>query len=312
MSNILIIKHGSLGDIVQISGVLRDIRENNKDKKIFLMTTAPYVDLLGRCPFIDGVLIDKRISRWNLYYLFKLKKMIGRYNFNYVYDLQNSSRTSFYRKYLFNIKSWSSTETTLKPGTKKKDFDKDPVLQRFKFQLESSNIKTLHTLKPDFSWAAENVDKILNKYFSGKFIILFPFSSPQNSEKKWPYYNELIKIIKSKHKNFEIIIAPGQADIEDAQKINATIITNIKSPLNIMELSGLIKKSSFVISNDTGPAHIAAHLGREGVALFGPHTSPQKVSIETESFKSISSTDLTKLSAENVYSEIKKKLELIN
>ena len=66
MSNILIIKHGSLGDIVQISGVLRDIRENNKDKKIFVMTTAPYVDLLGRCPFIDGVLIDKRISRWNL------------------------------------------------------------------------------------------------------------------------------------------------------------------------------------------------------------------------------------------------------
>ena len=35
MSNILIIKHGSLGDIVQISGVLRDIREFHSDKKIF-------------------------------------------------------------------------------------------------------------------------------------------------------------------------------------------------------------------------------------------------------------------------------------
>ena len=34
MSNILIIKHGSLGDIAQISGVLRDIREAHKDKKI--------------------------------------------------------------------------------------------------------------------------------------------------------------------------------------------------------------------------------------------------------------------------------------
>ena len=33
MSNILIIKHGSLGDIVQISGVLRDIREAHNDKK---------------------------------------------------------------------------------------------------------------------------------------------------------------------------------------------------------------------------------------------------------------------------------------
>ena len=34
MSNILIIKHGSLGDIAQISGVLKDIREaHNNDKR---------------------------------------------------------------------------------------------------------------------------------------------------------------------------------------------------------------------------------------------------------------------------------------
>ena len=34
MSNILIIKHGSLGDIVQISGVLNDIREKHINDKI--------------------------------------------------------------------------------------------------------------------------------------------------------------------------------------------------------------------------------------------------------------------------------------
>ena len=57
MSNILIIKHGSLGDIVQISGVLRDIRETHFDKKIFILTTMPYVELLSRCPYLDGVFI---------------------------------------------------------------------------------------------------------------------------------------------------------------------------------------------------------------------------------------------------------------
>ena len=59
MSNILIIKHGSLGDIVQISGVLRDIRESHNDKKIFILTTLPYIELLSRCPYLDGVLLDK-------------------------------------------------------------------------------------------------------------------------------------------------------------------------------------------------------------------------------------------------------------
>ena len=36
MSNILIIKHGSLGDIVQISGVLKDIRKTHINEKIFM------------------------------------------------------------------------------------------------------------------------------------------------------------------------------------------------------------------------------------------------------------------------------------
>ena len=120
MSNILIIKHGSLGDIVQISGVLRDIREAHNDKKIFILTTLPYVDVLSRCPYLDGVLLDRRLPRWNIYYLLKLKKMLVKYNFSHVYDLQNSSRTSFYRKYLLRISNWSSTETTLKKGEKKK------------------------------------------------------------------------------------------------------------------------------------------------------------------------------------------------
>jgi len=311
MSNILIIKHGSLGDIAQISGIIRDIRETYNSEKIFILTTFPYVELLSRCPYIDGVLIDRRLPRWNILYLLKLKKMIQKYNFSYVYDLQNSSRTSFYRKYLFNISNWSSTKTTLKKGTKKSDFDQEPVLERFKFQLDNSNIKTNYTLKPDFSWACVNADQIVNKFFGNKFILIFPFCSPQLSHKQWPYYNKLIKIIKSKHTDFEIVIAPGPNEMEEAKKINATLITNDKKALNIMELAGLIKKSSFVVANDTGPAHMVAHLGKNGIVLFGHHTTPQKVSIETDKFKALTVDKLKNLSSESVYSEIKSKLELI-
>jgi len=311
MSNILIIKHGSLGDIAQISGVIRDIRETHNKEKIFILTTVPYVELLSRCPYVDGVLIDKRLPRWNILYLLKLRKMIKKFHFSYVYDLQNSSRTSFYRKYLFNISNWSSTKTTLKKGTKKSDFDHSPVLERFKFQIDNSNIKTKYSLKPDFSWACLSVDQIVNKFFGNKFILILPFSSPQLSHKQWPYYNELIKIIKSKHTDFEIVIAPSPNEMKEAKKINATLITNNNKALNIMELAGLIKKSSFVVANDTGPAHMAAHLGKSGVVLFGYHTTPQKVSIETDKFKALTVNKLKDLSAEDVYSEIKSQLELI-
>ena len=312
MSNILIIKHGSLGDISQISGVLRDIKETYKDKKIFILTTLPYVVLLSKCPYIDGVLIDKRLPRWNILYLVKLKKLLSKFDFFYVYDLQNSSRTSFYRKFLLNITNWSSTETILKKGEKKKDFNNESVLERFKIQLEHSDVKINHTLKPDFSWAMTNVNRIVNKYFGKKFILLFPFCSPQLSHKKWPYFNDLIKIIKTKHSNIEIAIAPGPGEIEEAKKIEAVLITNKGKSLNHMELAGLINKSSYVIANDTGPAHMAAHLGKMGLVLFGYHTTAKKVSIETNNFKAISAERLMHLKAEKVYSEIKEKLHSID
>jgi len=312
MSNILIIKHGSLGDIAQISGVIRDIKETHNDKKIFILTTLPYVELLSKCTYLDGVLIDKRLPRWNIFYLIKLKKLLSKFNFSYIFDLQNSSRTSFYRKFLLNVTNWSSVETILKKGQKKKDFNNESVLERFKIQLKNSNVKTNYTLKPDFSWARVNVDKIVNKYFGRKFILLFPFCSPELSHKKWPYFNDLIKIIKSTHSNFEIAIAPGPSEIEEAKKFESILITNNNKSLNIMELAGLITKASYVIANDTGPAHMTAHLGQMGTVLFGHHTTAQKVSIETDKFKAISVDDLNSLTAEKVYLEIKDKLELID
>ena len=256
--------------------------------------------------------MDKRLPRWNIFYLFKLKKLLKKYNFSNVYDLQNSSRTSFYRKYILNVSNWCSTETILKKNETKKDFDNESVLERFKIQLENFQIKVKYCTKPDFSWASVNVDKIVNKYFGKKFILIFPFCSPQLPHKKWPYFNELIKIIKLKHKNFEIVLAPGPNEMEESKTINAISITKGNEVLSIMELAGLIQKSSYIISNDTGPAHMSAHLGKEGVVFFGHHTTPKKVSIETEKFKPITVKDLNTLTAEKVYSEIKLKLELID
>ena len=312
MSNILIIKHGSLGDIVQISGVLRDIRESHQDNKVFILTTLQYTELLSKCPYLDGVLVDKRLPRWNIFYLIKLQNLLKKFNFTKVYDLQNSSRTSFYRKFLGISSNWSSSETTLEKGQKKKMFDDYPVLDRFKTQLEKSNVKINYTLKPDFSWAANNVDTIVNKFFGKKYVLLFPFCSPELPHKKWPYFNELIKIIKNKHSSLEVAIAPGPSEIEEAKKSLSTLILKNGYSVNLLELAGLIKKSSYVVANDTGPAHMAAHLGRPGKVIFGYHTTPKKVSIETKNFKALIKKDLNLLSANEVYSSIKDDLNLIN
>ena len=113
MSNILIIKHGSLGDLIQANGAMKDIKDSFPNDKVLLLTTPPYVNFMSTCPYINGVLIDKRLPRWNIFYLLRLRKMLSRFKFEKVFDLQNSSRTNFYRKFFFKGVDWSSSETSL-------------------------------------------------------------------------------------------------------------------------------------------------------------------------------------------------------
>ena len=309
MSNILIIKHGSLGDIAQASGAIQDIYENHIDDQIYLLTTKPYFDLFKKNPYLTDVILDKRLSRFNLIYLFSLMRKIKKLNINKVYDLQNSSRTSFYKKILFpntNSEKWSSSESTLPQDISKEEFDKKPVLDRFDHQLKNTGINTKHTMFPNFSWSCSDITKIQTEYDLKKYIILFPFCSPHLSSKKWPYYNELIKIIKDKYKNeYKILVAPGPNELHDAKEFDAISVLDGKKALDIAQLSSLIINSSFVIANDTGPAHMAAHLNVKGITLFGSHTTAHKVSIEREKFKPIQVNDLKKLSAQKVFEKIK-------
>ena len=120
--------------------------------------------------------------------------------------------------------------------------------------------------------------------------------------KKWPYYNELIDKIKNRYQQeYKIIIAPGPDEISEAEKFNSLCILDNGKSLDISQLSSIIKGSSFVIANDTGPAHMAAHLNAKGLVLFGSHTTAFKVSIERENFKAIQVTDLKNLSSEKVF-----------
>ena len=309
MSNILIIKHGSLGDLIQANGAIKDIKKFYPNRKVFLLTAQPYSIFMSECPYLDGVLIDKRLPRWNLLYLNNLKKTLAKYEFSKVFDLQNSKRTKFYKRFIIKNSEWSSTETALEPGQKKSDFDKDPVLDRMEIQLKKSGIDTEFTKNIDLSWATENASHLVKNYTNREYILLFPFCSPKLIKKKWPYYQELIQKLKQEFKNrYSILLAPGPNEIEEANQLNAKVILENSQPVNIKTLVSLINGAKFIIANDTGPAHIASHLDKKGLVLFGSHTSAKKVSIENFNFKAISVKDLKDLKVETVISEARSKL----
>ena len=310
MSNILIIKHGSLGDLIQANGAIKDIKKFYKNRKVFLLTSQPYAIFMSECPYVDGVIVDKRLPRWNLFYLSNLKKILSRYQFTKVFDLQNSNRTKFYKKFILNKDvEWSSTESTLEPDQKKNDFDKYPVLDRIELQLKKSGIETEFTKNINLDWALVDVTRLVKQYSNNNYILLFPFCSKKHIKKKWPYFKELITKLKQDYKNlYPILIAPGPNEIEEAHSLKAKVVIDNNKSVNIKTLISLIANAKFIIANDTGPAHIASHLDKKGLVLFGSHTSAKKVSIENYNFKALSVPNLKDLKVQRVLDEVKSKL----
>jgi ADP-heptose:LPS heptosyltransferase len=57
--------------------------------------------------------------------------------------------------------------------------------------------------------------------------------------------------------------------IENLENLANVRVTNLAGRTSLTELAALLKNAKIVVSNDTGPGHIAAALGRPLVMIFG-------------------------------------------
>jgi len=94
VKKILIIKHGSLGDIILALSAFESIRNYYIKSKITLLTEKKYINFLKISPYVDEFIEDNRSQ--NLFYSIFDKLKIFNRKFDLIIDLQNSKRTSLY------------------------------------------------------------------------------------------------------------------------------------------------------------------------------------------------------------------------
>ena len=77
---ILIIKHGALGDIVQAFDSFYSIRVNFKDHKITLLTSYKFKKFMKLTNWFDNVIIDNRSGFWNFKEIYRIFKVLKGYS----------------------------------------------------------------------------------------------------------------------------------------------------------------------------------------------------------------------------------------
>ena len=109
---ILIIKHGSLGDIVFALEPILAIQKKFKNSVIDLVTEEKFIPFFKKIKIFDQFLVDNRAGFFSSLVLIR-KIIIGKYDL--IIDLQNSKRTNFYN--FFNKVFSSSDSSQLKSGS---------------------------------------------------------------------------------------------------------------------------------------------------------------------------------------------------
>ena len=251
--NILVIKHGALGDVFLSIGAIQSIRRHYSKANIFLLTQSNYKKILHNLPDVDIILEDDR--GFFIKSILNLIRYIQKYQIRLIIDLQNSSRTQLYN---FFIKFFTDTKILSARKFSTYAFSRKPLgLQH----ITDSHMEQLKILGIDnyqisnLNWMIKNNKINIEK----PYVIFIPGASKTGDYKRWPsnYYGKIANYLANK--NYDIYLTGSNLDMDEINEIIkiCPVAKNKIQESKIDDFYDLCLNSSLIISNDTGPAHIA-------------------------------------------------------
>ena len=261
MKKILVIKHGGLGDLLQVTGIFSSIKEKYMNEKIILLTDIKFKEISEQMPYFDEIIFDQRSSSNNFYGFVKLIYKLYNEKYDIVFDLQNSDRTSVYHFFitLFNNCTWSGNRRGGKYQYRPNNFEQIAVVNRIKGQLKLMNIDA--EVIPKVDWLNNKDEK---PDIQGKYIIFVPGSSKKHKDyKRWPAKNfsELAKRLAKKNIK-SVIIGLTESESEEIKIIEKSSSSVINySDRNLGFIAELSRQALGAVANDTGPAFVISAAG---------------------------------------------------
>lgn len=271
---ILVIRLGALGDLVLCFQAFAAIRRAHPKAEIALLTMPAFAGFALKMPWFDRVIVDHRPSALEIKSWATLLRSVRNFNPTRVYDLQGKFRQTILYALLGGPfgSEWSGAAPLCShprlwppvPGMHYTDF--------LFAQLRRADVHPLTHV--DLSW----LDAPLDKFdLPSCYVVFIPGSAPTRLYKRWPatHYAELANRLRQKGVECIAIGTALDADaIAEIKKLTSNV-RDLSGKTNLFEVAAIVRRSDFVVGNDTGPTHLAAAVGANTLTLFSEQVNAE-------------------------------------
>ncbi len=283
----LILKPSSLGDVVHALPVLRLLKRHNPDNQVYWWISAELKPLLDHDPDLSGLFLFHRHGWARPHYWVEFLRTIRQLRscrFDWAIDLQGLARSSLISwlaqpRLNVGVEDWREGA----PGLY------DVVVPRPSFETHAIDwyLETLKVLQVpvhwDFVWmpaSPQTLQAFRSKWKvgSGRWIALNPGARWNNKRWPGPHFAEVVRRLARAHPELQFVILGASGDRALGKLIARAAPSrclDLTGKTSLPELVEWIRASDLLLSNDTGPMHIADALGKPVVSVFGP-TEPRR------------------------------------
>ena len=284
---ILILKPSSLGDVVQALPVLRLLKRHFPASEIHWWLDSRLLTLLEDDPDLASVVPFER-RRWaaprHWPEMFRSIRWLRSQKFDWVIDLQGLARSGTF--------AWLANGGLLAGLDEVREgargfYDLTATRASYGTHAVDWYLSLLPKLGVpvdwDFNWLPERpaVAQAVRAQGAGEsadWIALLPGARWTN--KRWPaeHFGALVRQHAARDPKLRFVVLGGAEDREAGRvivSVESQRCLDMVGKTTLPEVVEWLRVCRLVVSNDTGPMHIAAALGRPVVAMFGP-TDPRR------------------------------------
>ena len=286
--NILIVRTDRIGDVVLTVPAVRAVRRAFPDARISFWVAPETKDIVDGLPFIDEVLTKKRKNglREYLDFLFLLRRK--KFDLAVIYHTKRHTNTACFLAgipvrlgYCDNKLGFLLTHPVEDRRHFGEKHEAEYCLDLLRtIGIEDHDLKLELALQKDAEvWAERFVAEHAGKGL--RLVAVHPDASCPT--RRWPvlHFAALMDRL-SMEAGVKVVLVGAPSAVPLAREMQGLLkcdILDLTGQTTLAQLTSLLSRCALVVSNDTGPVHVAAALGIPTVTIFmrqQPGINPQR------------------------------------